>query len=116
MYLHTESKDSTHINNIKLMNNEIVAAVQEIQRIAKHGFLIKSQSFFCQGSIKSNECFCVSTDVKPEDKEVIATRIWILPMTAWEDIDIKVVDKINIILPERVLAWWQALETLSNQS
>lgn len=116
MYLYTDSKDPVHINNIKLMNKEIVAAVQEIQRIAKHGFLIKSQSFFCQGSIKSNECFCVSTDVKPEDKEIIPTRIWILPMTAWEDIDIKVVDKINIVMPERVLAWWQALETLGNQS
>ena len=116
MYLHTESKDPTHINNIKLMNNEIVAAVQEIQKIAKHGFLVKSQSFFCQGTIKNNECFCVSSDVKPEDNEVISTRICILPMTAWEDIDVKVVDKINIVMPERVLAWWQALETVSSQS
>ena len=116
MYLHTESKDPTHIQNIKLMNKEIVAAVQEIQRIVSHGFLVKSQSFFCQGTIKSNECFCVSTDVKPEENEAIPTRIWILPMTAWEDIDIKAVDKINIVMPERVLAWWQALETLGNQS
>ncbi len=116
MYLHTELKDPVHIQNIKLMNNEIVAAVNEIQSIAKHGFLVKSQSFFCQGTIKSNECFCVSTDVKPEDKEIIPTRIWILPMTAWEDIDIKVVDKIKIVMPERILAWWQALETLGNQS
>ena len=116
MYLYTESKDPTHINNIKLMNNEIVAAVQEIQRIAKHGFLVKSQSFFCQGTIKSNECFCVSTDVKPDDKEVISTRIWILPMTAWEDIDIKPVDKIKIVMPKSVLAWWQALETVGLES
>ena len=116
MYLHTESKDPIHINNIKLMNNVVESAVNEIQSIAKHGFLIKSQSFFCQGSIKSNQCFCVSTDVKPEDKEVIATRIWILPMTAWEDIEVKPVDKINIVMPERVLAWWQALENVGSQS
>ena len=116
MYLHTESKDPTHINNIKLMNKEIVAAVQEIQRIAKHGFLVKSQSFFCQGSIKSNECFCVSSDVNPEDNEVISTRIWILPMTAWEDIDVKVVDKIKIAMPDKLLLWWQALETVGLES
>ena len=116
MYLHTESKDPVHIQNIKLMNNEIIKAVKDIQQIVSHGFLVKSQSFFCQGTIKSNECFCVSTDVNPEENEVISTRIWILPMTAWEDIEVKAVDKINIVMPERVLAWWQALENVGSQS
>lgn len=116
MYLHTESKDQKYIDSIKLMNNEIVAAVQEIQSIAKHGFLVKSQSFFCQGTIKSNECFCVSSDVNPEENEVISTRIWILPMIAWEDIDVKPVDKIKIAIPGSLLIWWQALETVGSQS
>lgn len=116
MYLHTQSKDQRYIDAIKLMNNEIVSAVKEIQSIAKHGFLVKSQSFFCQGTIKSNECFCVSADVNPEENEVISTRIWILPMTAWEDIDIKPVDKIKIAMPEALLVWWQALESIGSQS
>ena len=116
MYLHTDSKDPIHINNIKLMNNEVVSAVKQIQKIAEHGFLVKTQSFFCQGSIKSNECFCVSTDVTPETNEVISTRIWILPMTAWEDIEVKPVDKIKIVIPGSLLIWWQALETVGHES
>ena len=116
MYLYTDSKDPVHIQNIKIMNNEVIKAVKEIQKITSHGFLVKSQSFFCQGSIKSNECFCVSTDVNPEANEVISTRIWILPMTAWEDIDVKVVDKINIVMPDKLLLWWQALETIGHES
>lgn len=116
MYLYTDSKDPIHINNIKLMNNEVVSAVKDIQQIASHGFLVKSQSFFCQGTIKSNECFCVSTDITPEANEVISTRIWILPMSAWEDIDVKPVDKIKIAMPEPLLIWWQALETVGLES
>ena len=115
MYLFAKDADELTAKRINNVNTEIAKCVDEINNHPNKSILIKSRKFLAGGSLESNNCFIVADDIPPVDeKDMLHKKVTILPMSAWEDIDVPVVESISSILPPHLLLWWQSLESIQH--
>jgi hypothetical protein len=113
MYLFANDVDQTTINHIKHVNEDIIDQVSEINANPNKSALIKSRKFLAGGTLESNNCFIVTDNVPPNNKkEMLDKWMVILPMSAWEDIDVPIVERVAVVLQPYLLIWWQSLESI----
>ena len=115
MYLFVKDADELTVKRINDVNAEITKRVNEINSSPNKSILIKSRKFLAGGTLESNNCFIVTDDIPPNDeKDMLHKKVTILPMSAWEDIDVPVVESIACMLPTHLLIWWQSLESIQS--
>lgn len=115
MYLFSKNVDQDTINRINSINKDITDRVSEINANPNKSALIKTRKFLAGGSLESNNCFIVTDNVPPNNKnEILHKWMVILPMSAWEDIDVPIVEHVAIMLPPYLLLWWQSLESIQS--
>lgn len=113
MYLFAKDVDKLTMERINNVNTEIAKCVDEINNHPNKSALIKSRKFLAGGSLESNNCFIVTDNIPPSnEKDMLHKKVSILPMSAWEDIDVPVVESVHSILPAHLLLWWQSLESI----
>lgn len=115
MYLFVKDADELTVKRINDVNANITKCVNEINSSPNKSILIKSRKFLAGGTLESNNCFIVTDDIPPNDeKDMLHKKVTILPMSAWEDIDVPVVESIACMLPAHLLLWWQSLESIQH--
>ena len=113
MYLFAKDAGELTVKRINDVNAEITKCVNEINSSPYKSILIKSRKFLAGGTLESNNCFIVTDDIPPDDeKDIQHKKVTILPMSAWEDIDVPVVESVPSVLPSDLLLWWQFLESI----
>lgn len=115
MYIFIKNADQATISRIKNVNDDIIKQVNDINAKPNKSGLIKSRKFLAGGSLESNNCFIVTDKVVAKDEnEMLHKWMVVLPMSAWEDIDVSIVDRVPIMLPPYLLLWWQSLESIQS--
>ena len=113
MYLFAKDADELTVKRINDVNAEITKCVNEINSCPNKSILIKSRKFLAGGTLESNNCFIVTDNIPPNDeKDMPHKKVTILPMSAWEDIDVPIVERVAVVLPPYLLIWWQSLESI----
>ena len=117
MYLFAKDADELTVKRINDVNAVITKCVNEINSSPNKSILIKSRKFLAGGTLESNNCFIVTDDIPPDDENDIQHKeVTILPMSAWEDIDVPVVESVPSVLPSHLLLWWQFIESIQHNN
>ena len=117
MYLFVKDADQAKMEHINTINAVITKCVNEINCSPYKSILIKSRKFLAGGTLESNNCFIVTDDIPPDDeKDIQHKKVTILPMSAWEDIDVPVVESVPSVLPTHLLLWWQFIESIQHNN